>query len=261
MIIGVSGKIGSGKDIVGGIIQYLTAKTNVFITPKEFANFYKEYNKIPDSCKLKSSYKIKKYAYKLKQIVSILTSCTIEDLENQEFKNKMLGEEWSINRKFSSIPEDEKDISNQEAILYTRDIPTYRGILQKIGTEAMRNIIHENVWINALFSDYKEIFVDRGIGSIHDTHSMSKNLGFPNWVITDTRFPNEAKAIRDRDGMVIRVNRMWAEENDKTTFQQAIHPSETSLDDYEFDYTIDNNGTIEELIEKVREILVKEKII
>ena len=39
------------------------------------------------------------------------------------------------------------------------------------------------------------------------------------------------------------------------------HPSETALDNHSFDYTIDNNGTIEELIEKVREILIKEKVI
>lgn len=39
------------------------------------------------------------------------------------------------------------------------------------------------------------------------------------------------------------------------------HESETALDDATFDYTIDNNGTIEELIEKVREILIKDKLI
>ena len=39
------------------------------------------------------------------------------------------------------------------------------------------------------------------------------------------------------------------------------HPSETALDDYQFDYVIDNNGTIEELIEKVKVILIKEKLI
>jgi dephospho-CoA kinase len=33
------------------------------------------------------------------------------------------------------------------------------------------------------------------------------------------------------------------------------HPSETVLDTYsDFDYVIDNDGTIEELIEKVKEI-------
>jgi len=35
----------------------------------------------------------------------------------------------------------------------------------------------------------------------------------------------------------------------------------TALDNATFDYIIDNNGTIEELIIKVKEILIKEKII
>jgi len=45
------------------------------------------------------------------------------------------------------------------------------------------------------------------------------------------------------------------------TIQIKKHLSETALDNYSFDYTIDNNGTIEELIIKVKEILIKEKLI
>jgi hypothetical protein len=40
-----------------------------------------------------------------------------------------------------------------------------------------------------------------------------------------------------------------------------LHPSETALDDAKFDYVIDNDGTLDELVEKVRVILTKEKII
>ena len=39
------------------------------------------------------------------------------------------------------------------------------------------------------------------------------------------------------------------------------HPSETSLDQYEFDYVLNNSGSIEQLIELVKEILIKEEII
>jgi hypothetical protein len=41
----------------------------------------------------------------------------------------------------------------------------------------------------------------------------------------------------------------------------SYHPSETALDDAKFDYEIINDGTIEDLIEKVKEILIKEQII
>ena len=43
--------------------------------------------------------------------------------------------------------------------------------------------------------------------------------------------------------------------------QEPEHISETALDNAEFDYVIDNNGTIEELIKQVKKILIKEKII
>jgi hypothetical protein len=39
------------------------------------------------------------------------------------------------------------------------------------------------------------------------------------------------------------------------------HPSETALDDTKFDYEIINDGSIEDLIEKVKEILIEQKII
>ena len=49
----------------------------------------------------------------------------------------------------------------------------------------------------------------------------------------------------------------WFEEISKT----HEHESETALDNAEFDYTIENNGTIEDLIHTVSLILKKEKII
>lgn len=89
MIIGISGKLGSGKDTVGKIIQYLTSN---------------EYNKMSYSsfCLLETrwynsnDFIIKKFAGKLKQIVSILTGISVEDLEKEEVKNSVLGEEWKI---------------------------------------------------------------------------------------------------------------------------------------------------------------------
>ena len=68
------------------------------------------------------------------------------------------------------------------------------------------------------------------------------------------RFLNEMEAVKKREGITIRVNRNLEESKDQDE-------SETELDNAEFDYVIENNGTIEELIEKVREILIKEKLI
>ena len=77
------------------------------------------------------------------------------------------------------------------------------------------------------------------------------------WIITNVKFPNQAKAVTDRGGIMIRVNRNMPD-RDNITKQKA----ETALDHYAgFDYVLQNNGTVEELIEQVKEILILEKII
>jgi hypothetical protein len=165
---------------------------------------------------------------------------------------------------------------------------TVRTLLQKLGTEAMRDGLHENVWVNALFADYRpqpnkavaEFLAAEGL-------PQSMNAGkenYPNWIITDMRFPNEMKAVKERKGITIRVVRehdikvqrsgdpddFHIEKFDNTNPKHValklgqllnLHPSETALDDAEFDYEIINDGTIEDLIEKVKEILIKENII
>jgi hypothetical protein len=42
---------------------------------------------------------------------------------------------------------------------------------------------------------------------------------------------------------------------------EKIVKKETALDEAKFDYEIINDGSIEDLVEKVREILIKEKLI
>ena len=115
---------------------------------------------------------------------------------------------------------------------------TPRKMLQLIGTDLFRNQLHPNTWVNATFANY------------HDN----------NWIITDVRFPNELEAIKKHNGITIRINRGLVERTGKM-IQGPEHISETALDDAKFDYVIENNGTIEELIKQVKKILIEEKII
>lgn len=64
-------------------------------------------------------------------------------------------------------------------------------------------------------------------------------------VITDVRFPNEAKAVVDVGGIVVRVVRPGLVSTDE-------HVSETALDDYPADLTVTNSGTAEDLIDLAR---------
>jgi len=124
----------------------------------------------------------------------------------------------------------------------------------------MRNNIHPNVWVNALLSDYKP-------KALFEKSNNPEDWKNPNWIITDTRFPNEADAIRARGGIIIRTTRQWINPKDweAHTGQKVEkileHISETALDNYKFDYVINNSGTIEQLIAQVIPILTKEGII
>lgn len=208
MIIGINGKIGSGKDTLAEIINKLLITNG------------------------KEPFENKKFAGKLKTIASILTGIPIEEFEDQEFKKSLLSPEWGI------VEENSFNDTKFNHLM------TVRELLQKLGTEAMRNGLHTNVWVNALFADYNnfEIGFDYvGFGPL------------PNWIITDMRFPNELEAVKDRGGITIRVTRPGNAKED--------HISETALDDAKFNYEILNDGTLEDLVKKVKQILIKENII
>jgi len=238
-IIGVSGKIGSGKDTVGKIIQVLTHIQNsensfnkVFLESELDVCIKNNFSN--DIYTKNSTWQIKKFAGKLKQIVSLLTGIPVEDLEKQEVKDRVLGKEWQV------IP--------YENTFYTKR--TVRWLLQKLGTDAMRDVIHPNIWVNALFADYKDEW-----GGMNTYTNTGK---YPNWIITDVRFPNEADAILERGGIMLRVNR--GKINPCSAHDQ--HISETALDNYsKFNFIIDNNGTIEELVPKIKDVLQKIKTI
>ena len=146
---------------------------------------------------------------------------------------------------------------------------TYREFLQKLGTEGMRDGLHTNVWINALFADYtpnpdktmEESFQEQFLTGKSEIH-----FKLPNWLLTDMRFPNEMDAVKDKGGITIRVNRPKPREmflmNANTTIDTRVpeHPSETALDNTEFDYVIENDGSFDDLMLKVEAILKKEQI-
>ena len=269
MIIGISGKKQSGKDTVAKIIQGFDIwKRNLALqTEYPLSNvFVRDYvlNRVSIYV---SSWEVKKFASKLKEIVSILTGFTVQELEKEEIKNANLFLSYKLINKgintvevFSSMEdlverlnhlrsvylevysEKELDALFEQETVYI----TPRLLLQTIGTDIVRTI-NPDIWVNKLMNDYIS-YADAISGT-----SEIKKL-YPNWCITDVRFPNEVKAIKEKEGIIIRINR----ESD----YNSTHFSETALDNYEdFDYTIDNNNCIDCLIENVKEILKHEKII
>lgn len=274
-LIGISGKIGSGKDTLNIILQGLsegaTTEAIKYAIEESFDN--------PPP----GAYENKKFADKLKDMVCLLLNCTREQLEDREFKEKELGEEWwyyKFDNIIYSISERQLFIRTVNSTVFSpldeAEVDTYiikltpRKLLQLLGTECGREILHPNIWVNALFADYNDndvnpIKVRQGRLTALEAFNLSQN-NKPNWIITDVRFPNEVKAIKDRGGIVIRVDRPREIPTDDEGFvinldiykfgdkiiDYSNHPSETALDDYEFDYVIDNNSDIPSLIEKIK---------
>ena len=112
---------------------------------------------------------------------------------------------------------------------------TPRLILQKMGTEACRHGIADNIWIAALEK------------RIH---------GYEDVVISDCRFPNELDFVRSAGGVIVRVKRG---EEPSLEEQMKMHISETAWNYVVPDYVIDNDGTLQELKDKIKLVLTVEE--
>lgn len=132
---------------------------------------------------------------------------------------------------------------------------TPRKILQYWGTEVCRKAFHDDIWIASLENKLRN----------------SKD----DIVISDCRFPNEIKSIKNAGGIVIRVKRgsdpewyeaaesmnrgdvgnmSWAISTDKIK-KLGIHASETAWVGTKFDQVFENDGSIEDLFNKVRDLV------
>lgn len=169
MIIGISGKIGSGKTY----------------TAKYIKNKLLQYN-----------FEKKSFGYNVKKIVSFLTGIPMTTILSRKAKSIYLSE-WNM---------------------------TLGEMFQNIGTEALRDNFHSDVWILSMFAKYND----------------NKN-----WIIDDVRFSNEAKKIKELGGILIRL------EGDpkgvrKKDIRKKNHKSETMLDDYQ-DFDILFNSETDDL--------------
>ncbi len=227
MIIGISGKAQSGKDTVAKMIYlwyYNQRKAIVGSTPIVDAQM----KLMLDAAEGYSQNIITlRFADRVKDIVAMLIGCTRAQLEDNLFKETPLGEEWWYYKSGTTLtPYDSK---HPIGILIK---PTPRMLLQQVGTECGRNILHPNVWVNAL-------------GSILKVSSSNLNV-----IIPDVRFLNEFNYLSKRKAVLIRV-----QSNNQLIMN---HPSETELDDVTFDYVIINNGYLWDLWLKVSKIMENE---
>lgn len=129
---------------------------------------------------------------------------------------------------------------------------TPRYMLQLMGTEAGRDVFHKDIWI----------------------HALERKLAmFDNVVVPDVRFPNEIDFIRKVGGKIVRVKRgpepdwydlahaannvnfLHSPECHDEMSKSGIHYSEWAWVGQEFDHVIDNDGSMEDLRNKINNIM------
>lgn len=253
ILYGINAKLNGGKDYAG---EYIASLYQQF-AQEQLENV--------------------KFAGKLKQMVALILGVTVEKLEDRDYKNAVLPEKWWVIRTPDykvMLPYSKEMVKRYDlAIEYGSFIVvkmTPRIMMQLMGTEAGRNIIHPNVWVNATFSDFSE---------------NSK------WFITDMRFRNEMEAVKEHGGITIRIDRPYDQRHPEVVkelrnsgfdvsseykflnalkvsdkkehnelYDVLVHPSELGLDDdiNKFDYVIDNSKGLAELQLQLRDIVFEQ---
>jgi len=121
---------------------------------------------------------------------------------------------------------------------------TPRYVLQQWGTEVCRRAFHDDIWIASLENKLR-----------HSEDDI---------VISDCRFPNEIDSIRAQGGIVIRVIRgdepEWfslacSDPSKMPTLYPEVHASEYSWAQTQFDQTVDNRGSVEQLYEQIDQLI------
>lgn len=130
-------------------------------------------------------------------------------------------DEW-INGKFKETVDPRWGISPREAAQYV-GTELFRQRLPEL-CEPFNLVIGSNIWVERF-----KLWYD----------------GQSDCVIPDVRFLNEAQAIREMGGIIIRINREECKDTD-------THASEKEMDLIWSDIDISNTGTIKELQDHIR---------
>lgn len=158
---------------------------------------------------------------------------TVADLIKEYYENQNLK---VINDSYAYYIKDyAKRISNWDGNENTKP----RELLQQLGTNLIRQNIDRLFFINRMIEDLK-VF-----SYFYDIITIS-----------DGRFEEELDLIKNKFDNVILIKVDRPNFDNGLTPEQKNHPTETSLDNYNrFDYIIENDSTIENLKEKVNQIL------
>ena len=243
------------------------------------------------------SWKICHYADALKKIVSILTNIRVEKLNDRAIKDSPINN-WKMYSIYNDELKSQvyfRCIEDCELYAEQHNIQQYqirqidvtpRILMQYIGTELLRNQFNQNVWIDVLFnSTYQG---DMIIADLRYQNCLDdvKNRGalcvkiktcvaqlalrwwatldyqqarywLTKWLIDVYKIEPSKINITDKqleDIEYIEVIDMYE------AYIHSKHSSDNQLDDKHFDYVIENDGRIDELYFKIKQMLIEKQL-
>lgn len=126
--------------------------------------------------------------------------------------------------------DDEAFEGENKEVVVPRHGMTPRQMMQLVGTDMLRTMVHKDFWIRHFLTFY---------------HKTGKDL---NLVVCDVRFQNEVDIIKSLGGTVIRVTRKRTGTGTGRHTATDAHISEQGIDSLEhIDMELDNGGTLEDL--------------
>lgn len=116
-----------------------------------------------------------------------------------------------------------------------------RSLLQELGTDVIRKYIDEDFFINRIIDDIKVY-----------------SYYFDVITISDARFPKELDSIKNNFKDVYKINIKRPNFENNLNDIQRKHVTEVALDNYnDYDYILVNDGSINDLNDKIKQIIDK----
>lgn len=217
-IIVISGLKNSGKDTVADMLQYCLS------VPEPFRKYwmYRHYRYA-----FNNTYEKVAFADSLKDTLSVLFGIPVEKFYERDFKEHFYIKGLEITDTPDNILDEDsfiKMLNKKDFSFLKTHFITIRQLLQCFGTEIVRGLFGNAFWAE---------------------RAMKHN--FDKMIITDLRFKVELEAVRKRNGLVLYI--------DNPNCIPEQHASESEVlemkDNHDFDFIIENNGTLEDLFNKI----------
>lgn len=226
MIIGIAGGSKRERNLLALVIQYhiyCDAMKKVYTTftysEDQFVFQVQQYPDYSFGEMERAGWELKSFSEKLKQCASIILNIPLFSFEDEDVLQSNLSQAWC--RYFYTDYKGRKhrtELDNANPDFYDCTPMTVQKFLDEFASDACRDVVHNDFWINALMQEYVED---------------------DKWIITDIKYINEADAIIKRGGKLIKI----------------FDDSATELKDYVCDWDITPNLGLHHTIQMINDFL------